>query len=147
MAESRPDKPWPRTWTWAVALAVLVFGAHGTTYWWLTALMRVLFGEIQTAAAVPPRAWAILACYLLLSLFAGLMIANLCTEGSLARDRHRWQQEQAQRRQLWDLEQQIREEALPEGERERRRQHRQRQAEIKAEARRRLALPEEEDPK
>jgi hypothetical protein len=109
-------------------------------------------GEIQTATEAPPLAWAILACYVLLSLFAGLMIANLCTEGSLARDRHRWEQEEAERRakwalkrQLWEMEQQIREEALPEEEREWRRQYRQREAEIKAEARRRSGLPEEED--
>jgi ABC-type transport system involved in cytochrome bd biosynthesis fused ATPase/permease subunit len=69
------------------------------------------------------------------------------------RDRRRWAREQAERerqralqQQVWDLEQQIREESLSEEEREWRRHYRQREAEITREARRRLGLPEEEDP-
>jgi hypothetical protein len=66
------------------------------------------------------------------------------------RDRRRMEQRSdAHRRemelqhQLWDMQDQIREENLPEDEREWRRQYRQREAEVKREARRRLGLPEE----
>jgi type II secretory pathway pseudopilin PulG len=46
--------------------------------------------------------------------------------------------------QIWDLERQIREEAMSEEERHLHRQWRQQQADIAREARRRLGLPEEE---
>jgi hypothetical protein len=98
LIQRRPLLRWPRAWTWAIALAVLVFGAHGTSYWWLAAFMRAMFGEIQTITEAPPLAWAILACYVLLSVFAGLMISSLCTDGSLARNRHRWEREEGRGR-------------------------------------------------
>jgi hypothetical protein len=67
------------------------------------------------------------------------------------RKRRRWQQQDAERQrqwalqgQLWELEQQIREERLSEEEHERLRRYREERAEIKREARRRLGLPEEE---
>ena len=49
-----PDRrnPWPRPWTWAIVLAVLLFGAHATMRWWGQALVQVLFGDI------PPRVGA-----------------------------------------------------------------------------------------
>lgn len=46
--------------------------------------------------------------------------------------------------QLWEIEDQIREERLSEEERERRRRYREEQVEVKREARRRLGLPDEE---
>jgi hypothetical protein len=47
-------------------------------------------------------------------------------------------------RQLWQLEEQIREERLPDEGRERRRRSREAQAAVQREARRRLGLPDEE---
>jgi len=60
------------------------------------------------------------------------------------RDLRRTQQEDVARRQLWDLEEQIHEERLPEEERERRRRYREERAEVRHEARWRLGLPDEE---
>jgi hypothetical protein len=67
------------------------------------------------------------------------------------RERRHWLQQEAERqrkwalqRQLWELEDQIREERLSEEERKWRRRYREERVEIKAEARRRLGLPEEE---
>ena len=54
------------------------------------------------------------------------------------------QREEALRRQLWDLEDQIWREGLPDGPREAIEAGRRQQAEIRREARRRLGLPEEE---
>jgi hypothetical protein len=79
------------------------------------------------------------------SAVGGMVIGLLISEGSSVRERHRWQQEDAQRRQLWDLEQSIREERMSEAWRQWHQQYRQRQAEITREARRRLGLPEEGD--
>jgi hypothetical protein len=69
------------------------------------------------------------------------------------RDRRRWAREQADRerqwalqQQVWEMECQIWDENLSEEEREWRRQARERAAAIRREARRRLGLPEEEDP-
>jgi len=56
------------------------------------------------------------------------------------RDRRRWELQQ----QIWDMEQQIREETLPDWQREAIQESRQQQADIAREARRRLGLPEEE---
>jgi hypothetical protein len=50
------------------------------------------------------------------------------------------------RRQLFEMEQAIREEGLPDDVREELVRQRERQAEIRREARRRLGLPEEEPP-
>jgi hypothetical protein len=61
------------------------------------------------------------------------------------RRERRWKREEMVRRQLWDLEQQIREEGISEEWRQWHQEYRQRQAEIKREARRRLGLPEEVD--
>jgi hypothetical protein len=67
------------------------------------------------------------------------------------RERWRWQQQGAERQrqwalqhQLWELEDQIREERLSEEEREWRRRSREERAEITREARRSLGLPEDE---
>jgi hypothetical protein len=57
------------------------------------------------------------------------------------RDQRRWEV----REQLREMEQAIREEAMPEEERERQRRYRQEQAEVTREARRRLGLPDEEE--
>jgi len=62
------------------------------------------------------------------------------------RDRQHWQREAELRRQLWELEQQIREEGLPDEVRRWHERDRQRQAAITREARRRLGLPEEDAP-
>ena len=62
------------------------------------------------------------------------------------RDRQHWQREAELRRQLWELEQQIREEGLPDEVRRWHGRDRQRQAAITREARRRLGLPEEDAP-
>jgi hypothetical protein len=48
------------------------------------------------------------------------------------------------RHQLWEMEEQIREERLPDEERAWRRRSREEQAEVRHEARRRLGLPEED---
>jgi hypothetical protein len=61
------------------------------------------------------------------------------------RRERRWQREDLVRRQLWDMEQQIREEGMSEEWRQWHQAYRQRQAEIQREARRRLGLPEEVD--
>jgi hypothetical protein len=56
VAESHTGKPWPRTWTWAIVLALGLFGAHATSRWWLPALMQRLFGQVpDTFAEIPPR--------------------------------------------------------------------------------------------
>jgi hypothetical protein len=147
-----PHTPWPRAWTWAIALAMVLFGAHATTRWWLPALAQALCGDIPTPADAPPLAWAFLAGWIVLSLVGGSAIGSLVGEGRSVRDRHRWAHEQAERerqwalqRQLRELEQQIREERLPEEEREAIRERRRRDAEIRREARRRLGLPEEDE--
>ena len=59
---------------------------------------------------IPPLMGALLVVWVIVSAVGGMVIGLLITEGSSVRDRRRWQQEQAQRRQLWDMEQQIREE-------------------------------------
>ena len=61
------------------------------------------------------------------------------------RRERRWKREEMVRRQLWDLEQQIREEGMSEEWRQWHREYRQRQVEIRREARRRLGLAEEAD--
>jgi hypothetical protein len=92
---------------------------------------------------------------------AGAVVAVLCIVLALVylvmwwssrRDLRRWDErhaaytrEQELKRQLWEMEAQIREERLSEEEREWRRRYREEQAEIQHEARRRLGLPEEED--
>jgi hypothetical protein len=54
------------------------------------------------------------------------------------------ERQMAVQRQLWDMEQQIREEQMSEEERAWHRRYRERQAAITQEARRQLGLPEEE---
>jgi hypothetical protein len=61
------------------------------------------------------------------------------------RRERRWQREDLVRRQLWDMEQQIREEGMSEEWRQWHQAYRQCQAEIQREARRRLGLSEEVD--
>jgi hypothetical protein len=146
VAESHTGKPWPRTWTRAIVLALGLFGAHATSRWWLPALMQRLFGQVpDTFAEIPPLMGALLVVWVIVSAVGGMVIGRLITEGSSVCDRRRWQQEQAQRRQLWDMEQQIREESMSEEWRQWHQQYRQRQAEITREARRRLGLAEEAD--
>jgi hypothetical protein len=125
-------------------LAVLLFGAHATIRWWGTALVQVLWGDIPTLADAPPLVWALAVGWVVLSLAGGMVIGLLVIEGSGVRDRYRWQQEQTLQRQRRELEQQLREESLPDWQREVIRERRQREAEITGEARRRLALLEEE---
>lgn len=144
-----PDQhqPWPRAWTWAIVLAVGVFGAHATTWWWMPALARALVGDIPTPAGAPPLLWALVAGYIILSFAGGQALASLCAEGSLVRDRHRWQREQAERerqraqeREDWQRLQEIRDqlwlESLPEPDRDRiltrRREERERQQRAQA---------------
>ena len=62
------------------------------------------------------------------------------------RRERRWRREDLVRQQLWELEQQIREEGMSEDWRAWHRQWRAQQAEIHREARRRLGLPEEDAP-
>jgi hypothetical protein len=152
MPELEIHKPWPRPWTWAIALSVLLFGGHATVRWWFPALAQALFGDIPTPADAPPFVWALLAGWLILSFAGGQVLGSLIGEGSSVRDRHRWAHEQAERerqwalqRQLRELERQIREERLPEEEREAIRERRRRDTEIRREARRRLGLPEEDE--
>jgi hypothetical protein len=57
----------------------------------------------------------------------------------------RWRREDTRRRQLWDMEDQICLESLPDWQREAMARGRQQRAEVKREARRRLGLPTEED--
>jgi len=122
-----PDipKPWPRPWTWAIVLAVLLFGAHATMRWWGPALVQVLFGDIPTPADAPPLVWALLGCWFILSFAGGKVIGSLIGDGSSVRERHRWQQEQAKRRaqwalqrQLWEMERHIREAAMSDEDRQ-----------------------------
>jgi hypothetical protein len=63
------------------------------------------------------------------------------------RRERRWQREDQVQQQRWALEQQIREEGLSADWRQWHQEARQRQAAIRQEARRRLGLPEEEDPR
>jgi hypothetical protein len=130
---------WPRAWTWAIVLAVALFGAHAMTRWWGPAL----FGEFTSFADVPPVVAILMAGRVIVSLFAGMIIGLLISEGSNVRDRHRWQREETLRRQLWELEDQIWRDSLPDWQREVMERGRQQRAEIKREARRRLGLPEE----
>ena len=149
-----PDrhKPWPRAWTWAIVLAVLLFGAHATMRWWGQALVQVLFGDIRTPTDAPPLVWALLGCWFILSFAGGKVIGSLIADGSSIRERHRWQQQQAERqaqwalqRQLWKMERHIRREPcrtkIANGNQS---GIDQREAEIRREARRRLGLAEEE---
>jgi hypothetical protein len=94
-----PDIPkaWPRPWTWAIVLAVLLFGAHATIRWWGQALVQALFGDIPTPANAPPLVWALLECWFILPLVGGKAIGSLICDGSSVRERRRWQQQQAER--------------------------------------------------
>lgn len=92
MAESRIDKPWSRTWTWAIMLALGLFSAHATSRWWLPALMQRLFGQVpDTFAEIPPLMGALLVVWVIVSAVGGMVIGLLITEGSSVRDRRRWQ--------------------------------------------------------
>ena len=97
--------------------------------------------------ALPPVVWAIF-------ISAISMVPFLLFMWWLnRRDRRRWaredaerQRQQALRQQVWEMERQIWDEQLSDEEREARRQARERAAEVRREARRRLGLPEEDDP-
>jgi len=77
--EADRHTPWPRPWTWAIVLAVLLFGAHATIRWWGQALVQVLFGDIPTPADAPPLVWALLGCWFILSFTGGKVIGSLTT--------------------------------------------------------------------
>jgi hypothetical protein len=62
------------------------------------------------------------------------------------RDRQPWQREVELRHQLWELEQQIWRESLPDWQREAIEEVDRKRAEMRQEARRRLGLPEEAPP-
>jgi hypothetical protein len=126
-------------------LALVVFGMHASVRFWLPGVLGRLFGEVPELAQAPPAMIMLLGGYVLLSFIGGVCIAGCIGEGQLARDRARWAREAEVCRQLWELEQQIREEGLPDEERRWHAQYRQRQAAIQREARRRLGLPEEGD--
>ena len=53
MPELETHKPSPRAWTWAIVLAVLLFGGHATRHWWFPALVQALFDDIP----MPGGAW------------------------------------------------------------------------------------------
>lgn len=85
--------------------------------------------------------WGVIAC-----IWVVISVVN-------RRDRRRWdarfaadRRQSELQRQLWQMEEQIREERLSDEEREWRRRYRAEQAEVKREARRRLGLPEEDAP-
>jgi len=85
--------------------------------------------------------WGVIAC-----IWGVFLVVN-------RRDRRRWdarvpadRRRSELQRQLWELEDQIREEGLSEEEREWRRRYREEQAEVKCEARRRLGWPEADAP-
>jgi hypothetical protein len=85
--------------------------------------------------------WGVVAC-----IWVVLSVVN-------RRDRRRWDARFAAdrrrlelRHQLWQMEEQIREEHLSDEAREWRRRYREEQAEVTREARRRLGLPEEDPP-
>jgi hypothetical protein len=69
--EPEIHKPWPRPWTWAIVLAVLLLGAQATARWWGPALVQVLSGGITTPADAPPFLWALLVGWVILSLTGG----------------------------------------------------------------------------
>jgi hypothetical protein len=62
------------------------------------------------------------------------------------RERRRWKREDELRQQLWEMEDQIWRDSLPDWQREAMARGRQQRVEIKREARRRLGLPEEDTP-
>jgi hypothetical protein len=62
------------------------------------------------------------------------------------RERRRWKREDELRQQLWEVEQQIWRESLPDWQREAIEKADRTRTEIKREARRRLGLPEEGPP-
>jgi hypothetical protein len=66
--------------------------------------------------------------------------------GLTRRDARRWQREAERRQQLWDLQDQIWRESLPDWQREAVERAARTRAAIRHEARRRLGLPEEEPP-
>jgi hypothetical protein len=118
-----PRPPWPRAWPWAIVLAVGVFGAHATTWWWMPALAQALFGDIPTPADAPPLLVVLLGVYIVLSLAGGVGLAILIGDGLSARDQHRWQQawdaQEWERQRLAQIRDQLWLESLPEADRER----------------------------
>jgi hypothetical protein len=102
-----PRKPWPRAWTWAILLAVSLAVAYSTNRWWFTALLQALFGHVPASFSevTPGLAWVLIA-WLILALAGGVAVGLLIVEGLSARGRHRWQQEEAERRRQWDRERQ-----------------------------------------
>jgi hypothetical protein len=136
---------WPWQWSLAGLLALLVFGMHASVRFWLPAMLKALFGEVpDLMGEVPPAVLLVLIAYLGLSVIGGLLIGGYISEGQWARDRARWTQEEETRRRLRAMEQQIREEQLPEDQRRWHEAYRAREAAITAEARQRLGLPPED---
>ena len=69
--EPEIPQPWPRPWTWAIVLAVLLLGAQAPARWWGPALVQVLSGGIPGPADAPPFLWALLVGWVILSLTGG----------------------------------------------------------------------------
>jgi hypothetical protein len=57
---------WPRAWTWAIVLVVLLFGAHATMRWRGPALLPRLLGNVPSPADVLPLVWALLVGWVVL---------------------------------------------------------------------------------
>jgi hypothetical protein len=69
--------------------------------------VQVLFGDIPTPADAPPLVWALLGGWFILSFAGGKVLGSLIGDGSSVRERHRWQQEQAERQAQWALQRQL----------------------------------------
>jgi hypothetical protein len=130
-------------WCAAAVLAVGVVLMHGLSGSWVPSL----FPELQTPITEPIQLGLgvklFLMGYLVLSVAGAAGVVLLFSEGMFIRDRQRWAAEREAPQRLSDMEQQIREEQLPEQERAWHRQYQERPREIRREARRRLGLPEE----
>jgi hypothetical protein len=107
MAKSTIRKPWPQAWTWAIVLAVALIVAHGTHRWWFTTIVQTLFGSVPESLSevTPGLAWVMMG-WVVLSLVGGGGLALLFGEGSLVRNRYRWDQEEATRKAQWARERQ-----------------------------------------
>lgn len=85
-------------------MAVSLIVAHGTHRWWFTALVQTLFGYVPESFSevTSGLAWVMIG-WIVLSLAGGVGLALLIGEGSLVRDRYRWEREDAERQRLWEI--------------------------------------------
>jgi hypothetical protein len=128
-------RSWPWQWSVAGLLALLVFGMHASMRFWLPAVLQALCGEVPDLTdEVPPAVLLVLIGYLGLSVIGGLLIGGCISEGQWACDQARWAHEEETRRRLWAMEQQIREEQLPEEQRRRQQTYRAWEAAITVES-------------